>query len=623
MAIFGNNSLGLAGNTTIAGRNYCSSFVLGAPAVVTELHAWIGQGDPTYRVQLTIYADNGGTPGARLAYTTPLGTVSGDTDIAATGLSISLSAGTYWLGWCGENLGTARVYYDADTVNRHAAISAGAAFNPPVDPYPNPPTNGYGVRIYSVWAVTSNAPVADFSASPTAGGLPLAVNFADLSSNTPTSWLWDFGDSTTSTSQNPSHTYTSSGTYTVALTVTNAAGNNTKTVVGCIRAGVQPSYPFGLGHLASLRTTGSQSGGVPLRGMGGRGAGIGVAPTWISSNAYNDPAARPPFTPGRVRNFTTQAQLESLIGSWQPGDLFVNTNNSGSNINISGEWEALSGLRPAAPGLKFDFGLPADPNCVRWTGTTLHSNLPAVYIHDSSNLQIFGGRVGNVGGSGIHVNGGATAATDNILWYNFIVTNTGNHGLAMFPLNPSGGGTQAANTISNCDFAGECANWGTDYLTLDNHSEKGTGIHGAILADVDTIGYFEHNRVSIDGHDCPIGNVMELGQDGAYRISNNTLLYRARNLTFVATQQTGGNGLVLWGDTPNTNTIVPYAECLNLKGRAVDCNLATTNQFAGVTVVYGRATNCCGNPNLGSLEPGTPANQPWDTRGNVVYQNVA
>jgi PKD repeat protein len=56
---------------------------------------------------------------------------------------------------------------------------------------------------------------------------PLAVQFTDTSANSPTSWLWSFGDGSTSRSQNPAHTYTNAGTYTVMLTVTNAAGSNT------------------------------------------------------------------------------------------------------------------------------------------------------------------------------------------------------------------------------------------------------------------------------------------------------------------------------------------------------------------------------------------------------------
>lgn len=38
-------------------------------------------------------------------------------------------------------------------------------------------------------------------------------------------WHWDFGDSNSSTSQNPTHTYASAGTYTVVLTATTSGGH--------------------------------------------------------------------------------------------------------------------------------------------------------------------------------------------------------------------------------------------------------------------------------------------------------------------------------------------------------------------------------------------------------------
>ena len=77
------------------------------------------------------------------------------------------------------------------------------------------------------------APTAAFSANPTTGEAPLSVNFSDLSQGIPTSWLWNFGDGTTSTSQNPSHSY-AQGTYDVSLTVTNSEGSDTLTQTALI-----------------------------------------------------------------------------------------------------------------------------------------------------------------------------------------------------------------------------------------------------------------------------------------------------------------------------------------------------------------------------------------------------
>ncbi|HET6227246.1 MAG TPA: M4 family metallopeptidase [Bacteroidia bacterium] len=62
-----------------------------------------------------------------------------------------------------------------------------------------------------------------------------SIQFKDLSSGKPTSWAWDFGDGQTSTTQNPAHTYTVSGTYTVKLTATNATGGNTETKTAYVK----------------------------------------------------------------------------------------------------------------------------------------------------------------------------------------------------------------------------------------------------------------------------------------------------------------------------------------------------------------------------------------------------
>ena len=52
------------------------------------------------------------------------------------------------------------------------------------------------------------------------------IRFTDQSSKEPTSWLWDFGDGTSSTEQNPFHTYLTSGTYEVCLRVENRFGTD-------------------------------------------------------------------------------------------------------------------------------------------------------------------------------------------------------------------------------------------------------------------------------------------------------------------------------------------------------------------------------------------------------------
>ena len=83
---------------------------------------------------------------------------------------------------------------------------------------------------------TTTAPIAEFNSNTTSGASPLTVNFFDQSTNNPTTWNWSFpgGTPSTSTEQNPTVVYNNTGTYSVTLNVTNAAGNNTKTKTGYI-----------------------------------------------------------------------------------------------------------------------------------------------------------------------------------------------------------------------------------------------------------------------------------------------------------------------------------------------------------------------------------------------------
>ena len=69
-------------------------------------------------------------------------------------------------------------------------------------------------------------PKSDFSVSPTSGSSPLTVKFTDKSTNSPTSWLWTFGDGSTSTEQNPTHIYLKPGMFSVKLKVSNPSGTN-------------------------------------------------------------------------------------------------------------------------------------------------------------------------------------------------------------------------------------------------------------------------------------------------------------------------------------------------------------------------------------------------------------
>lgn len=90
-------------------------------------------------------------------------------------------------------------------------------------------TEDYGIVILP----NTLPPVANFSGTPTTT-CSAPIQFTDLSTNAPTSWLWYFGDGTTSTLPNPSHTYANAGIYTVSLVVSNAFGQDSIAMINFI-----------------------------------------------------------------------------------------------------------------------------------------------------------------------------------------------------------------------------------------------------------------------------------------------------------------------------------------------------------------------------------------------------
>lgn len=114
------------------------------------------------------------------------------------------------------------------------------------------------------------------------------VNFVDLSTNAPSSWDWDFGDGGTSNLQNPSHTYTSNGLYTVTLEASNSIGTNTYTRTNYIYVNipVTPTAVTGPGNLCTNETatlTASAPGGtVTWYTTPGGGSSVGTGSPWVT-----------------------------------------------------------------------------------------------------------------------------------------------------------------------------------------------------------------------------------------------------------------------------------------------------------------------------------------------------
>ena len=159
-------------------------------------------------------------------------------------------------------------------------------------------------------------PVADFTGAPTLGLAPLAVAFANLTTGA-TSWSWTFGDGGTSTLQNPgTHTYVSTGTYTVRLIAQNACGVDTTTKAGYITATDACSNPpYSVTSASWSNKADADSDGYATRARLTWGTNVGMGCTKsVFARIYSRPQGGTTWTlvtsspcysvPGRTVNFS-------------------------------------------------------------------------------------------------------------------------------------------------------------------------------------------------------------------------------------------------------------------------------------------------------------------------------
>lgn len=227
------------------------------------------------------------------------------------------------------------------------------------------PANGQVEDFACVVLQNTNPPVAAFSASPlvTCDGV---VDFTDESVNLPTGWSWDFGDgSPASTDQNPTHTYTAIGLYSVTLTATNAYGSDSETLVNYIEV-IDDTYcdtlwvPDGGGPGGGVDTTTTACFGV-LADDGGPGANytpgfsaaVTIAPTgaqWVTLT-FSEFDFNPGGDGDYLVIFDGPDVFSPIIGQWTGTGVGILPNggvitSSGGSITLQQQCTPGTGVAP-------------------------------------------------------------------------------------------------------------------------------------------------------------------------------------------------------------------------------------------------------------------------------------
>ena len=244
-------------------------------------------------------------------------------------------------------------------------------------------------------------PSASFNGTPTTQFAGYPVVFMDTSINSPSSWLWDFGDGTNSTQRNPSHTYNSTGTYSVTLTATNAIGSSTATRANYIT--ITPPPPVAIFS------------GTPVSG------------TLPLTVAFTDSSTNSPtiwawdFGDGGTSNVQNPSHTYGALGTYNVS--LTVTNGYGSNTTTKTNYIAVSPQPPVASFTAQPFWGISSPNI---TFTDTSTNNPTAWLWNfgdggSSTLQNPYHIYTNKGYYNVTLTASNAGGSDNVTYVNYII----------------------------------------------------------------------------------------------------------------------------------------------------------------------------------------------------------
>jgi gliding motility-associated-like protein len=149
---------------------------------------------------------------------------------------------------------------------------------------------GYFVDDVVVTGPSPTIPVSSFSTSGTTICLGQSTTFTSTSTGAPTSYSWNFGNSSSSNTQNPVNLYTSAGIYTATLTVSNSFGTNSSSqtitvnpppvVSATSNSSVCPGFPANLNANGAATYSWSPPGGLSST------TGNSVSATSLTNTSY-------------------------------------------------------------------------------------------------------------------------------------------------------------------------------------------------------------------------------------------------------------------------------------------------------------------------------------------------
>ncbi len=215
------------------------------------------------------------------------------------------------------------------------------------------------IRLKTSCDVTVTAPVADFSITPNSGCSPLTVSATDLSTNSPTTWAWSVSGPETynSTTQNPTFTLGTAGTYTISLVASNAAGSDTHSETVIVNPDPTANFTYAIsGNTLNFTNTSTNA----------------ISYSWNFGDGNNDTATNPSHTFAVAGTYTVVLTTTNACGT----DTHTETITIGLAPAAAFTADATSGCTPL--NVQFTDISTNNPTTWAWTFSgpvTLNSNV--------------------------------------------------------------------------------------------------------------------------------------------------------------------------------------------------------------------------------------------------------
>ncbi len=229
-------------------------------------------------------------------------------------------------------------------------------------------------------------PTAIISASSTTGCAPHSVTFTDgtIAGDPATSWLWNFGDGTFSTSQSPgAHAYATGGTYFVTFESCNAGGCSTTNTT------ITVTNPPTIGNVATTNPTcASNIGSIVITATGGTGSlqySIDNGVTFQTSNTFTGLGA---LTYNLVIEDASGCTANSLVTLSLPASPVVTNVSTISPLCFSGSDGSLTITASGGDGGPYQYSINGGVTFqASATFTGLNSNTYNIVIQDGNGCQ--------------------------------------------------------------------------------------------------------------------------------------------------------------------------------------------------------------------------------------------